>query len=122
MNLRFYSLGQAKHNRHFGELNQENVINGLKSVRNALADRVSKEIQSSDKFILEGAFLDPDILKNKGRLILVITSSEEQHRKQFFHHREENEDNLNEFKAARIIQDLLINEAKVLNIEIKEND
>jgi|SRR3989338_49402 len=118
----FLFLGTCQAYRHFGELNDENVIKGLKAVRQALAESVAKEVQNHKAVIIEGAFLDPNLLKDLGRLILVITSDEEQHRRQFFQHREKSEDNISEFKAVRIIQNFLINEAKALNIEIKENE
>jgi 2-phosphoglycerate kinase len=55
-------------------------------------------------------------------MILIITSDEEQHKRQFFEHRENDQINIEEFRATRIIQDFLINEAKSLNIEIMENE
>ncbi len=117
----FLFLGTSQAFSFFGDLNTENVIRGLKAVRVALSDVVNKEVQSHDE-VVEGAFLDPNLLKNYGKLILVITSDEKQHRNQFFKHRENNETSLEEFKAARIIQDFLINEAKNLGVEIMENN
>lgn len=118
----FLFLGTSQAFRYFGEPNTENVIRGLKSVREVLADAVNKEIQSRERVVVEGAFLDPNLLKNDGKLILVITSDEKQHRDQFFKNRENNEANLEEFKAARIVQDFLVKEAKDLGIEILENE
>ncbi|OGN03339.1 MAG: hypothetical protein A2651_02545 [Candidatus Yanofskybacteria bacterium RIFCSPHIGHO2_01_FULL_42_12] len=118
----FLFLGTSQAYRHFGEFNKDNVIKGLKAVRRALAESVAEEVKNHNEVIMEGAFLDPNLLKDLGKLILVITSNEEQHRKQFFQHREESEDNISEFEAARIIQDFLIDEAKGLNVEIKENE
>lgn len=80
----FLFLGTSQAYKFFGSLSLNNVIKGLKAVRSALAGRVNKEVESSDRIIIEGAFLDPDLLKDYGRLILVITSNEEQHRSQFF--------------------------------------
>ena len=116
----FSSTGQAY--RYFGELNKDNVIKGLRAVREALAESVSKEIKGHNEVIMEGAFLDPNSLKDLGKLILVITSDEERHRKQFFQHREESENNMDEFRSVRIIQDFLINEARDLGVEVKENE
>ncbi|OGN13076.1 MAG: hypothetical protein A3J47_01125 [Candidatus Yanofskybacteria bacterium RIFCSPHIGHO2_02_FULL_43_22] len=117
----FLFLGTSQAFSQFGELNTENVIKGLKAVRDALSGGVEKEIQNRDEVVVEGAFLDPNLLKNRGRLILIITSKEEQHKDQFFKHRENNEPNMEQFKAARIIQVFLINEAADLNVEIMEN-
>lgn len=117
----FLFLGTCQAYRYFGELDSENVIKGLKAVRQALANRVSEEIEKHGEVVIEGAFLDPNLLKDTGKLILVITTDEGQHRNQFFEHRENNEINAEEFKATRIIQDFLINEAKNLSIEIMEN-
>ena len=117
----FLFLGTNQAFRYFGELNINNAIKGLKAVRNILADVVNKEIQNHDEVVMEGAFLDPNLLKSVGEVILVVTLDEKQHRDRFFNHREKNEANLEEFKAARIIQDFLVKEAEDLNIEIIEN-
>ena len=118
----FLFLGTCQAYRYFGESNEENIVKGLKSVRQALHDRVDKEIEIRDDLMVEGAFLDPNLLIERGKIILVITSNEEQHRKQFFEHRDDNEDNRNEFRVARIIQEFLIKEAKNLPVEVIEND
>jgi len=117
----FLFLGTCQAYREFGELNKDNAIKGLKAVRQALADRVNKEIDNLDKILIEGAFLDPNLLNNNGRMILVIAPDEEEHRNQFFEHRENNDANLEEFRAARIIQEFLVDEAGDLNLEILEN-
>ncbi|OGN09579.1 MAG: hypothetical protein A3J46_02360 [Candidatus Yanofskybacteria bacterium RIFCSPHIGHO2_02_FULL_41_11] len=118
----FLFLGTSQAYRHFGELNQENIIKGLQAVRRSLSERVLKEVQSRNKVVMEGAFLDPNLLGDFGKLILVVTSDEKQHQNQFSHHREKTDESVNEFKAARIIQDFLISEAKDLGVEIKENE
>ncbi len=118
----FLFLGTSQAFRYFGGLNINNAIKGLKAIREVLVDAVNKKIQNHKEIVMEGAFLDPNLLKDQGKLILVITSDEKQHNEQFFNHREKNEANLEEFKATRIIQDFLINEAKDLNIEIIENN
>lgn len=117
----FLFFGTCQAYQCFGKLNEENVIKGLKAVRQALSARVNEEIKNHDGIILEGAFLDPNLLKDDGKLILIITSDEEQHEDQFFQHREKNDVNMEEFKASRIIQNFLINEAEDLNIEVMEN-
>ena len=118
----FLFLGTSQAFRYFGELSIENVIRGLMAVRKYLADAVGKEIKKHSEVVMEGAFLDPNLLKNNGKLILIITFNEKQHREHFFKHRENSEESLEEFKAARMIQDFLINEAKDLNIKIIENN
>lgn len=117
----FLFLGTCQAYRYFGEFNEENVVNGLKAVRQFLADSVNEEINNKNQVIMEGSFLDPNVIKDKGRMILVITVNEEQHKNQFFEHRERNNANEEEFGAVRIIQDFLINEAEGLNIEILKN-
>ena len=118
----FLYLGTCKAYKQFGELNRENVIHGLLAVREALRVAVLEK-GKGHKIILEGAFLDPGILKELGRPILVTTSDEEIHKKQFLSHREKLLDFAgNEFKAARIIQSYLIDEATKLKIQIIENN
>src|SRR3989344_1697633 len=63
----FLFLGTCQAYRHFGELNEDHALKGLKAVRRAFADRVNEEIQKHDEFIMEGAFLDPNLLKDSGK-------------------------------------------------------
>ncbi len=119
----FIYLGTCQAYRYFGELNKENVIKGLLSVREALNQAVIDELQKHDQIIMEGAFFDPDSLKNLGRVILLTTIDEKRHRKQFLSHREKMLDiKNNQFKAARIIQGYLIEEAKSLGLEIIDSN
>jgi 2-phosphoglycerate kinase len=84
---------------------------------------IQEEIEKyPNELILECAFLDPEQVMNKGKIILLTKKDEESHRKQFFTHREENEKSLEHFKVARIIQDFLIEEAKNYPVEIVENN
>ncbi len=91
----FLFLGTCQAYRYFGELNTENVIKGLKAVREVFKDRINKEIQNRNEVVMEGAFLDPNLLKDSGKLILVITLDEKQHESQFLQHREKSEKNGN---------------------------
>ena len=116
----FLYLGTCQAYKEFGELNRENTIKGMLAVRSALSDAVADEIKDRDNFILEGAFLDPNLLIKTGKVILLVVLDEARHKKQFLNHREKLLDFTgNEFKAARIIQDYFIDEAKKLGVEIK---
>lgn len=117
----FLFLGTCQAYRYFGELNDENVIKGLKAVRQALANILTEEVKKYDEAVIEGAFLDPNLLKDNGKMILIVTTNEKQHKGQFFEHRDKNEANLEEFRATRIIQNFLTQEAKEIGIEILEN-
>ena len=119
----FVYVGTKEAFRKFGPLTEENVIKGLKAVRNSMASYVEKEIaKHPDTLILEAAFLDPLKINKFGKLILVVTSDEERHRKQYFEHRPQNENHIETFKAARMIQDYLQKEAKGFAITTVEND
>jgi len=84
---------------------------------------VENKINALSNFILEAAFLDPVRLRKLGKMILLTTVDENQHKKQFLHHREKLFDfNNNEFRAARLLQQCLIKEAKHLGVEIINND
>lgn len=118
----FVYVGVKDAFRHFGILNDENVIKGLKAVRKSMSPYMSKEIsQHKDSLILEGAFLDPGALNGLGKLILIITSDESKHRSQYFQHREQSDIQIENFKAVRIIQNYLIDKAKSYTVEILEN-
>lgn len=109
--------------RKFGDLTEENVIKGLRAVRKNMIPYIKEELEKyPSKLILECAFLDPEQVVGKGKLILLTKKDLEGHRKQFFAHREANEKSIEHFKAARIIQNFLIEEAKNYNVEIVENN
>ena len=119
----FLYLGTCQAYKKFGELNQENAVNGLLAVRKALSGAITEEVKNWHSLILEAAFLDPSILQEIGKVILVITSDEKRHKKQFLHHRERLFDiGGNEFRAARIVQKYLVEEATGLNVQIIDND
>lgn len=119
----FAYMGTSGAFRKFGNLTEENVIKGLKAVRKNMVPYIQEEIEKyPNKLILECAFLDPEQVMNQGKIILLTKKDEENHRKQFFAHREENEKSLEHFKATRIIQDFLTEEAKNYNVEIVENN
>lgn len=119
----FLDLGTCQAFREFGTLTEENAIKGLSAVRNALKNAVLEKIKEEKDLILEGAFLDPYSLKEKGKVILLTTLDEKRHKDQFYKHREKLLDlRGEEFKAARIIQEYLIKEAKELGVEIIDNN
>jgi len=119
----FAYMGTTGAFRKFGNLTEENVIKGLKAVRQNMIPYIQEEIKKyPNELILECAFLDPEQVMNKGKIILLTKKDEEGHRKQFFAHREENEKGLEHFKASRIIQNYLVEEAKKYNVEIVENN
>ncbi|OGG06859.1 hypothetical protein A2872_00550 [Candidatus Gottesmanbacteria bacterium RIFCSPHIGHO2_01_FULL_42_12] len=104
----------------FGPLNETNAIKGLLAVRGETRENVRKLLAKNES-IFEGAFLDPNDLTLLGKVILLVVPDEKQHRKQFYAHREKLLDfSGGEFRAARMIQDYLITEAKKLGIEILE--
>lgn len=119
----FAYMGVSGAFRKFGDLTEENVIKGLKAVRENMVTYIQAEIEKyPNELILECAFLDPEQVINKGRVILLTKIDEQEHRKQFFANREENEKSLEHFKASRMIQDYLIKEAKNYPVEIVENN
>jgi len=119
----FAYMGTSGAWRQFGALTEENVIKGLKAVRENMISYIQKEIEKyPNELIFECAFLDPEQVSGKGKIILLTKRDEESHRKQFFVHREENETGLEHFKASRIIQGYLIEEAKKYPVEIIENN
>ncbi len=118
----FLFLGTCQAYKKFGELNPENTVKGLKAVREALQEWVLSEVERHTQVVVESAFLDPNIISNRGEVLLVITKDEALHKSYFFQNRSESEESLNEFKAARLVQDYLIEEAEKLNIKIIENN
>ncbi|KKT28545.1 MAG: hypothetical protein UW43_C0001G0020 [Candidatus Yanofskybacteria bacterium GW2011_GWA1_44_21] len=118
----FLYIGTKEAWKKFGELNEENIIKGLKAVRTSMMPYVNQEIlKYPNELIMEGAFLEPQQLIGKGKLLLVVTTDEEQHRKQYFIHREHSSLHEETFTAVRIIQKYLIDETSQYSVEIIEN-
>lgn len=118
----FVYVGTKEAFRKFGDLTEENVIKGLHAVRKSMESYVEKEISLHDKIVLEAAFLEPSHVIKYGKVILVTCSDEEKHKLQFFEHRNKTFFNEEGFKAARILQQYLIKEARKYNLLIIEND
>jgi len=120
----FVFLGTCQAYQYFGERTDENVIKGLRSVCTALSQAITDEInQHKGELVMEGAVLDPkELLKVKNSVVmLLVTEDETQHRRQFFKHRLENEETVDEFITARIVQKFLIKEADENNIFVLKN-
>ncbi len=116
----FIFVGTKQAWRHFGELNRENVIKGLLAVRSSMRPYVDRELAKYANVIFEAAFLDPAGYSSND-LFLVVTADKSKHRSQFFDQRQEMAETLEEFTAARMIQDYLLDEAKRLDIKVIEN-
>ncbi|HJQ07936.1 MAG TPA: hypothetical protein VJ836_00470 [Candidatus Saccharimonadales bacterium] len=80
---------------------------------------IDKELAERPNVIFEAAFLDPKVQQNS-ELFLVVTADENKHREQFFRdrkffHPQYGSTELEEgFKASRLLQDYLIEEAQRL--------
>ncbi|OGE79011.1 MAG: hypothetical protein A2751_00940 [Candidatus Doudnabacteria bacterium RIFCSPHIGHO2_01_FULL_46_14] len=118
----FLYVGTKEAFRRFGALTEENVVKGLKAVRESMSFYVDREISKfPDNLIMEAAFLDPQKLQKFGKLILIETPDKEKHSSQYFQHRERTYDRIEGFEASRIIQDYLIKESENFPVEIIEN-
>ena len=114
----FIYLGTTEAYKHFGAPNKENILKGLHAVRKSMSPYINEEISKfEDNLIMESAFLDPEKLRFIGKLVLIITLNENRHSAQYFQHREQNENNFEAFRAARIIQDYLIEEAELYDVQ-----
>lgn len=120
----FLFLGTYQAYQRFGELNRKNIIAGCIGVRDALGEAVENEIkQQHMNVIFEGAFIDPQTYVQQAQVILIVVRDEKLHKNQFYTHREKLFDIYkNEFKAARILQEYLIEEAEKLGVTIVENN
>lgn len=119
----FLYLATCKAYAIFGKLTMENAMKGMLAVRNALREAVIDEVKYRGDLILEGAFLDPVSLKKFGKVVLLTTMDESRHRRQFLRHREKLLDiTMSEFRAARMVQEYLIEEAQRLGVDILDND
>ena len=110
--------------KKFGELNQDTAVKGFLAVRAAFQKYISEELnQHGPGYIAEVVYIDPNIMVEDEDTItmLVVTKDEKFHYSHFFLHRDHSQEEDNQFKAARYIQDYLVEEANKLGINILEN-
>jgi 2-phosphoglycerate kinase len=106
----------------FGDLSPSTAMRGLIAVRDALALAVANEIkQQRAPFVMEAAFLRPRDVRRVGPVLLVITEDEYDHEQHFFEHRLKERSTVESFRAARMLQDYLIQEAAKASIPILSN-
>lgn len=74
-----------------------------------------------ENLVAEAAFLDPAQMGQTGHIFLMVASDEKKHQDQFFAHRRRNQVSLDGFRAARILQAILIDEARALGIRALHN-
>lgn len=119
----FVYVGTKEAFREFGALSEENVMKGLLAVRKSMERYINEEIAKyTNGLIMEAAFLDPNVLQNQGKLILIVTSDEQKHWKQYFTWREKTDDDKETFLATRMVQDYFIKEAGELGVMVLENN
>jgi 2-phosphoglycerate kinase len=118
----FLFVGTCQAYKYFGKINRENCIKGLVAVREAMGPIVEDRMRGSVDLIVDGAFLDPNELKDYGKMILITAVDEEKHRRDYFQNRPHEQDKIDEFNSARLVQEYLIKEAQDLNIKIIDND
>jgi len=110
--------------KEFGERNDENIIKGLLAVRDTMSEFVMEELcLYHEHVIIDGAFLDPMKLKEKGKMFLIVQNDKSLHEKNTFEGkgRERNEKTIQEFVVARLIQEYLIEEAQKIQIPISDS-
>lgn len=118
----YYFLPTTEAYKAIGSRTKKNVINGMLNVRSALSKFIEQKISSyRNGVVVEAAFLDPKSLSSSGVVLLLVTPSESLHRSHFLVHRTSESFENGQFENARLIQDFLISEAKVLNVPILEN-
>lgn len=107
--------------RKYGSLTKENAIKGLHDVREYMQKDVHDKLAELDEFIFEAVFIDPAQYHTKATIFLIVTTDEADHRKHFFERWPETDERIESFRAVRIIQEYLIEEAKDLGIKIIHN-
>ena len=110
--------------KKFGRLSNQTAIQGFLAVRKAFQKYIAHELTlHGGGYIAEVVYIDPStVLGPDSRVTLVVTPNEQLHYSHFFLHREHSADEDTQFKAARYIQEFLIDEATSLGVEIFENN
>jgi 2-phosphoglycerate kinase len=110
--------------KRFGELNKENAIKGFLAVREAFQKYIAKELSLHGVgYVAEAVYIDPTAVQDSESIVtLLVTNNEDQHYSHFFLHREHSEEENTQFKAARYIQEYLVEEATSLRVKIIENN
>ena len=110
--------------KRFGELSEDTAVKGFLAVRQAFQKYIWSELSlHGDGYIAEATYIDPkSILEDDSKVTLLITSDERLHYSHFFLHRPRSDEEDSQFKAARWIQDYLINEAASLGVTVLDNN
>lgn len=108
--------------RKYGPLTKENAVKGLHYVREYMDRYVDETLAKHQTLILESVFINPIKYHTTATMFLVVSPAEAMHRKQFFAHREETNESIENFKAIRMIQEYLLEEARWLNVVVVRND
>jgi 2-phosphoglycerate kinase len=111
--------------KKFGVLNKDNAVKGFLAVRQAFQKYIAEELNKySVGYIAEAVYVDPNLVTkdNHAAITLIVAKNEALHYSHFFLHRDHSEEEDNQFKAARFVQDYLIKEADRLGINLAEND
>jgi 2-phosphoglycerate kinase len=109
--------------KKFGQLNEENAIKGFLAVRAAFQKYIAQELTlHGEGFVAEATYIDPRYaLEDSSIVTLLITSDERLHYSHFFVNRPRSHEEDGQFKAARWIQNFLIDEADKLGVPILDN-
>jgi 2-phosphoglycerate kinase len=117
----FHDITEAY--KEFGDPTKENVIKGLKAVREVMHPYIIGHLQSQTiDMIVEGSFVTPSLCRAYGPLYLVINQNPKIYEMRFFEHREKTPEMLTAFQNARIMQNYLMEEAYGLSIQIITSD
>lgn len=111
--------------KRFGKLDKITAVEGFLAVRQAFQKYIAEELsQHGDGYIAEAVYVDPNLVtEDKEAVItLLVTRSEELHYSHFFLHRKHTDEEDSQFRAARLIQEYLIEEAEKLGVKILENN
>ena len=117
----YQNMATARAFRKYGRFSKENVIKGLKLVRNAYSSAALDFAQKRKPAILEAAFIDPTRIPKGFKPFLLIVKSDADYKKQFFKNRSSNSLTNQEYKAALIIQKYLIREALLNKVTILDS-
>jgi 2-phosphoglycerate kinase len=110
--------------KKFGELNKENAVNGFLAVRQAFRKYITEELSLHGVgYVAEAVYIDPATVQDSESIVtLLVTNDEDQHYSHFFLHREHSEEENTQFRAARYIQEYLLEEATNLGVKVVENN
>lgn len=115
----FAKIGTKSAWKMYGERTPENIRRGLRDLRKGINAFMLERIKDKPNFVFDAAYIDPQLCLENAEVYLLVCRDEASHRRRMFT-RDKLDISINEERLAnaRALQEVFIEEAQRLNIQI----